>query len=244
MRSEIGVCGFGVARRGAVVAGVTALVMGAAAFGAQASSASTHRLPLEVSAPTVASLLTRPTCELASVRSSAAGVITLLVKKCGPGSLSVKATPAYAREFTRRLGTAASLTVVLAPDGAGRALLRKKSHPQVRILLALTVTSGPQPGFTVTHTSKVRIGVNGSRRAEEKAAAEQQRKEEARARQEAQAANKKAEEEAAARRKAEEEAAANKKAEEEAAAKKRPRKKPLRRRRPKNRPLRARKPKK
>jgi hypothetical protein len=59
------------------------------------------------------------------------------------------------------------------------------------IQLTLIATSGPQPGFVVTHTSTVTIGVNGSRGAEEKAAAEGQAKEEAKAAQEAGAARKK-----------------------------------------------------
>ncbi len=37
----------------------------------------------------------RPTCELASVRSSASGVITAVLKKCGPGLLTVRTTPSY-----------------------------------------------------------------------------------------------------------------------------------------------------
>jgi len=153
------------------------------------------------------------------VRSSAAGVIKVVLKKCGPGSLSVKTTPAYAKEFKRALNSTSSLTVRLSPDRKGRALLRRKKHPHVSIQLTLIATSGPQPGLVVTHTSTVTIGVNGSRGAEEKRAAGHQAEEEATAAQEAQAAaKKKAEEEAAAKKKTEEAAAAKKKAEEEAAA--------------------------
>jgi hypothetical protein len=162
----------------------------------------------------------RPTCELVSVRSSAAGAITVVLKRCGLGLLSVKTTPAYAKEFKRRLSSASSLTVRLSPDGKGRGLLRKKKHPRVRIQLTLIATSGSQPGFVVTRTGTATIGVNGSGLAEEKRAAQHQGKEAPTAAQEAEAAaKKKAQEEAAAKQKAEAEAAAKKKAEAEAAAK-------------------------
>jgi len=145
-------------------------------------------------------------------------VITVVLKKCGPGSLSVKTTPAYAKEFKRALSSVSSLTVHLSPDRKGKGLLRKKKHPHVSIQLTLIATSGPQPGFVLTHSSTVTIGVNGSPHTEEKVAAQQQAKEEVKATQEAEgAAKKKAEEEAAAKKKAEAEAAAKKKAEEEAA---------------------------
>jgi hypothetical protein len=148
---------------------------------------------------------------LASVRSSAAGTITVVLKKCGPGSLSVRTTPAYAKEFKRKLSSVSSLTVHLSPDRTGKKLLRKKKHPRVSIQLTLIAGSGS----IVMHSITVTIGVNGSPGAEEKAATGQPAKEKAKAAQEAEAAaaaaKKKAEEEAAA-------AAAKKKAEEEAAA--------------------------
>jgi hypothetical protein len=139
------------------------------------------------------------------VRSSAAGVITVALKKCGPGSLRVKTTPAYAKGVKQELSSISSLTVRLSPDGEGNVLLRKKQHPRVMIQLVLIATSGPQPGFVVTHTRTVTIGVNGSRHTEEKAAAGQQAKEEAKAAREAEAAaaGKQAYEEAATKKKAE-----------------------------------------
>jgi hypothetical protein len=149
---------------------------------------------------------------LASVRSSAAGTITVVLKKCGPGSLSVRTTPAYAKEFKRKLSSVSSLTVHLSPDRTGKKLLRKKKHPRVSIQLTLIAGSGS----IVMHSITVTIGVNGSPGAEEKAATGQPAKEKAKAAQEAEAAAAAA----AAKKKAEEEAAAaaKKKAEEEAAA--------------------------
>jgi hypothetical protein len=170
--------------------------------------------------PAVTDAAPAPTCELASVRSSASGVITAVLKKCGPGTVVVKTSPAYAKEYKRQLNSVSSLTIHLSPDGKGKALLRKKKHPHVKLQLSLHVTSGPQAGSVVIHTATATIGINGSQPAEEKKAAQQQAKEEAKGTQGAEAASKKkAEEEAAAKKKAEEEAAVKKKAEEEAAAK-------------------------
>ena len=164
------------------------------------------------------------------MRSSAAGEITVVLKKCGPGSLSVKTTPAYAKEFKRRLSSASSLTVHLSPDGKGRGLLRKKKHPRVTIQLTLIATSGSQPGSVVTRTGTATIGVNGSRLVEEKRAAEQQVKEAATAAQEA---------EAAARRKRKKKPLPSRRLKRKLPPRSRPKRKPLGRK-PKQKPLRRR----
>lgn len=122
------------------------------------------------------------------MRSSRTGTITVYVKACGAGALTIKSTPSYANEFKHRFGSRSALTIHLKPNHDGKRLLSEKRRLRVTIHLSLVATSGPQPGYVVRHRRTITIGVNASRAQEERAAANVQSQEERQALIEAEAA--------------------------------------------------------